>query len=101
MSFRTRLAKLDAHTPPEDGGRLFFLLPDLWHDKDRTAFETLHGDALADLVEGRTGVRPILGTGRIWAIVTPGPDDVRATSAAEQAAYFDGQETRPWLPWER
>ena len=95
MTLRTRLAKLEARSPARDPGRLFFLIPDLWPDADRVAFETLGGDAFDDLIERRTGLRPVRETGRIWAIITPASDDMRAWDAATKAAYLEEHETRP------
>ena len=101
MTLRARLAKLEAQTPARDPVRLFFLLPDLWPAEDRAAFEALSGEALADLVERRTGVRPVFETGRIWAIITNVPEECRAMSDAEKAAFLDEHETRPLAPWQR
>ena len=101
MSLQRRLEQLEARSPVRDPGRLFFLLPDLWPDADQAAFEVLSGEALADLVERRTGVRPVLATGRIWAIITRVPEEYRTMSEAEKAAYLDEHETRPLAPWQR
>ena len=101
MTLRTRLAKLEARSPARDPGRLFFLIPDLWPEADRVAFETLGGEAFDDLVERRTGVRPVRETGRIWAIITPASDDMRAWDAATKAAFLEEHETRPLAPWQR
>jgi hypothetical protein len=101
VTLRARLAKLEARSPARDPGRLFFLLPDLWPENDRAAFDALSGEALADLVERRTGVRPVLGTGRIWAIITHVPEECRAMSDAEKEAFLDEHETRPLAPWQR
>ena len=101
MTLRVRLATLAAQAPARDPGRLFFLLPDLWPEKDCAAFDALRGEALADLVEHRTGVRPVFGTGRIWAIITHVPEECRATSDAEKEAFLDEHETRPLAPWQR
>jgi hypothetical protein len=101
MTLQTRLAKLEARSPARDPGRLFFLLPDLWPAADRTAFETLAGDAFDDLIERRTGVRPVRETGRIWAIITPMPEEARTWDAATKAAFLEAHETRPLAPWQR
>jgi hypothetical protein len=77
------------------------LIPDLWLDEDRAACDTLRGEALADLVEGRIGVRPLLESGRIWAIVTPASTEMRAWNDAMKIAFLENHETRHWLPRER
>ena len=101
MSLHRRLEKLEARSPARDPGRLFFLLPDLWPEDDRAAFETLRGEALADLVERRTGVRPVFVPDRVWVIIHRVPEEYRAMSDAEKAAYLDEHETRPLAPWQR
>ena len=101
MTLRTRLAKLEARSPARDPGRLFFLIPDLWPEADRVAFETLGGDAVDDLIARRTGVRPGRETGRIWAIVTPASDAMRAWDDVTKAAFLEEHETRPLAPWQR
>jgi hypothetical protein len=101
MTLQTRLAKLEARSPARDPGRLFFLLPDLWPDADRWAFETLSGDAFDDLIERRTGVRPVRETVRIWAIITPMPEEGRSWDAPTKAAFLENHETRPLAPWQR
>jgi hypothetical protein len=88
-------------TPARDLGRLFFLIPDLWPEADRAAFETLAGDAFDDLVERRTGVRPVRETGRIWAIITHVPEEADRWDAATKAAFLETHETRPLAPWQR
>jgi hypothetical protein len=101
MTLQTRLAKLEARSPARDPGRLFFLLPDLWPAADRAALETLGGDAFDDLIERRPGVRPVRETGRIWAIITPMPEEARAWDAAAKAAFLENHETRPLAAWQR
>jgi hypothetical protein len=101
MTLQTRLAKLEARSPAREVGRLFFLIPDLWPDADRTAFETLRGEAFDDLIARRTGVRPVRETGRIWAIITPMPEEARAWDATTKAAYLENHETRPLAAWQR
>ncbi len=62
---RSRLKHLERRMnvdgPPV--GRLLFLIPDLWPEQDRAAFEAPNFslEALGDLVERRTGVRPTFG----------------------------------------
>ena len=101
MSLQRRLEKLEARSPARDVGRLFFLIPDLWPDEDRAAFETLGGEALADLVERRTEVRPVLGAGRIWAVINHMPEEARAWDVATKAAFLEAHETRPLAQWQR
>jgi hypothetical protein len=101
VSLHRRLEKLEARSPAREVGRLFFLLPDLWPAADRTALETLGGDAFDELIERRTGVRPVRETGRIWAIITHASDDMRAWDEATKAAFLEGHETRPLAPWQR
>ena len=101
MTLRTRLAKLEAQTPARERGRLFFLIPDFWPDPDRAAFESLCGDTFDDLIERRTGVRPVRETGRIWAIITPMHEEGRAWDEARIAAFLEEHETRPLSPWQR
>jgi hypothetical protein len=100
VSLQRRLDKLEAQTPARDSGRLFFLLPDLWPEADRTAFEMLGGEAFDGLIERRTGVRPVRETGRIWAIITPMPEEARTWDAATKAAFLEAHETRPLAPWQ-
>jgi hypothetical protein len=101
MTLQTRLAKLEARSPARDPGRLFFLLPDLWPAADRTVFETLGDEAFDDLIERRTGVRPVRETGRIWAIITPMPEEARAWDATTKAVFLENHETRPLAAWQR
>jgi hypothetical protein len=101
VSLQRRLEKLEARSPAREVGRLFFLLPDLWPDADRAAFETLGGDAFDDLIERRTGVRPVRETGRIWAIITPMPEDARSWDEQTKAAFLEEHETRPLALWQR
>jgi hypothetical protein len=101
MTLQTRLAKLEARSPARDPGRLFFLLPDLWPAADRAALETLGGDAFDDLIERRTGERPVRETGRIWAIITPMPEEARAWDATTKAVFLENHETRPLAAWQR
>ena len=98
MSLQRRLEKLEARSPAHAVGRLFFLLPNLWPEDDRAAFDALSGEALADLVERRTGVRPGRETGRIWAIITHASDDMRAWDEVTKAAFLEVHETRPLAP---
>jgi hypothetical protein len=77
-------------------GRLLVLLPDLWPEADRAAFEhSTDREALAALVERRTGVRPIIAPPRSWAITMPAPDEVLAMTDDEQAAFLEQHESRP------
>jgi hypothetical protein len=101
VSLHRRLEKLEARSPAQAVGRLFFLIPDLWPDEDRVAFETLSGEALDELVERRTGVRPVQETGRIWAIITHASDEMRAWDVATKVAFLEEHETRPLAPWQR
>jgi hypothetical protein len=101
VSLQRRLEKLEARSPAREVGRLFFLLPDLWPEDDRAAFETLSGEARDDLVERRTGLLPVRETGRIWAIITHASDDMRAWDAATKAAFLEAHETRSLEPWQR
>ncbi len=101
MMLRERLAKLEARSLVSDVRRIFFLIPDLWPEDDRAAFETVDGEDLADLVERRTGLRPKFSAGHIWAITVPVPDELLAHSDAEKGAFLEEQETRPRAPWQR
>jgi hypothetical protein len=77
-------------------GRLLFLLPDLWPEADRAAFEhPPDREALAALVARRTGVQPIITPPRIWAITVPASDEVLAMSDNERAAFLERHESRP------
>jgi hypothetical protein len=104
---RTRLRQLERQmnvaAPPI--GRLFILIPDLWPQQDREAFfDPARDDALEDLVELRTGVRPVRETGRIWAIVHSMPEEAQCWDEATKAAFLEEHETRPvplWLRRER
>ena len=104
---RTRLRQLERqmHVNALPIGRLFMLLPDLWAEEDREAFfDPKREEALEDLVQRRTGVRPIRETGRIWAIIHYMPEDARDWEDATKAAYLEEHETRPvplWLRRER
>jgi hypothetical protein len=101
VSLQRRLEKLEARSPAHAVGRLFFLLPELWPEDDRAAFDALSGEVLADLVERRTGVRPVLETGQIWAVIAHMPVEARAWDAATKAAFLENHETRPLAPWQR
>ena len=101
MSLQRRLEKLEARSLSATVGRLFFLIPDLWPDEDRVVFETLGGESLADLVARRTGVRPVFGTGGIWAIVYHMPEEAHTWDEATKAAYLEAHETRPLAPGQR
>ncbi|MCC6421463.1 MAG: hypothetical protein IT429_24865 [Gemmataceae bacterium] len=80
-------------------GRLLFLLPDLWPEADRAAFEApASREALEALVERRTGVRPVIAPPRIWAITVPVPDTVLTMSEEAQAAFLERHESRPLEP---
>jgi hypothetical protein len=101
VSLHRRLEKLEARSPAREVGRLFFLLPDLWPDEDRVAFEILSGEARDELVERRTGVRPVRETGRIWAVITHMPVEAHTWDATTKAAFLEAHETRPLAPWQR
>lgn len=76
--------------------RLFTLIPDLWPEEDHLAFRHhTSAEDLADLVERRTGVRPIFDPTQIWAITVPAPEAMLAMSEAEKVAYLEKHETRP------
>ena len=101
MSLQRRVERLEARSPARAPGRLFVLIPDLWPEADRTVFSIAGGEDLVDLVERRTGVRPVLGTGRIWAIIHHLPEDVRGWDDTTKAAFLDAHETRPLALWQR
>jgi hypothetical protein len=83
-------------------GRLFLLLPELWPEEDRVAFyDPRRGEVLEDLVERRTGVRPIRERGRIWAIIHHMPEEAGSWDDATKAAFLEEDETRPLAPWQR
>jgi hypothetical protein len=104
---RSRLRQLERQmnldAPPI--GRLFVLIPDLWPEADREAFsDPEREEALEDLVERRTGVRPVRDPHRIWAIIHHMPEEARDWDDATKAAYLEEHETRPlplWLRRER
>lgn len=103
---RSRLRQLERRTqlggPPL--GRLLFLIPDLWPAEDQEAFHhPANQEALVDLVERRTGVRPSFGMEPpIWGITVSVPVEMLAWDDAEKAAYLDRYESRPIPPgrWE-
>src|SRR4051794_37531882 len=75
--------------------RLSTLIPDLWPEEDQHAFRHhASADELADLVERRTGVRPIIDPTQIWAITVPASEEMLAMSEDEKAAFLDDHETR-------
>jgi hypothetical protein len=83
-------------------GRLFFLIPDLWSEADQGAFANPDSEeAVEDLVERRTGVRPIRDPHRIWAIIHAMPGEARTLDAAKKAAFLEEHETRPVPLWLR
>jgi hypothetical protein len=95
---RSRLRELERRMHPDGPpvGRLLFLLPDLWPVEDRAAFaHPTDREALAALVERRTGVRPVIAPARIWAITVPVPDAVLTMSGEAQAAFLEQHESRP------
>ena len=101
---RLRLRQLErqmnVNQPPI--GRLFLLIPDLWPEADREAFFTSdRSEALDDLVERRTGVRPVRDPHRIWAIIHSMPEEAQAWDEATKAAFLEEHETRPLSPWQR
>jgi len=95
--------QLNVNAPPI--GRLFLLIPDLWPEADREAFsDPERKEAVEDLVERRTGVRPVREPGRIWAIIHRMPEEALTWDDATKAAYLEEHETRPvplWLRRER
>jgi hypothetical protein len=81
-------------------GRLHVLIPDLWPEADREAFfNPERGEALDDLVERRTGVRPVHNPNRIWAIIHSMPEEAHTWDDATKAAYLEDHETRPVPLW--
>lgn len=95
---RARLRELERRMHPGGPpvGQLLFLLPDLWPSTDRAVFEhSTDREALAALVERRTGVRPVIAPPRIWAITVPAPDEVLAMTDDEKAAFLEAHESRP------
>ncbi len=86
-------------------GRLFFLIPDLWSKEDREAFANPdREESVEDLVERRTGVRPIRDPHGIWAIIHRMPQEAETWDEQTKAAYLEEHETRPvplWLRRER
>src|SRR4051812_37763443 len=99
-----RLRQLERHqraveTPVP---RRFTLIPDLWPEEDQHAFRHhASADDLADLVERRTGVRPIFDPTQIWGITVPASEEMLAMSQAEKAAFLEQHETRPLSMWQR
>ena len=101
---RRRLLQLERqlHVNQPLIGRLFVLIPDLWPQQDQEAFfNSERSEALEDLVERRTGVRPVRESGRIWAIVHYMPEDAHAWDEATKVAFLEAHETRPLAPWQR
>ena len=107
---RTRLRQLAHQLHPDDPpiGRLFMLIPDLWPEADREAFfNPERGEPIEDMVERRTGVRPVREPHRIWAIIhhmPEMPEEARSWDAETKAAYLEEHETRSlplWLRRER
>src|SRR5688500_13673881 len=83
-------------------GRLFLLIPDLWPPDDREAFfDSDRSEALEDLVERRTGVRPVRDPHRIWAIIHYMPEEALACDDTTKSALLEDHETRPLAPWQR
>jgi hypothetical protein len=79
--------------------RLVFLIPDLWPAEDQHRFRHhASPEELADLVERRTGVRPVFDPTQIWAITVPASEEMLEMSEDEKAAYLEQHETRP-VPW--
>jgi hypothetical protein len=97
MTLQTRLAKLEVRSPAREVGRLFFLLPNLWPENDKASSEIESGEALADLA----GVRPVLRTSRIWAIITAMSQEARTWDEPMKATFLETHETRPLAPWQR
>lgn len=102
---RTRLKLLERRMrvdgPPI--GRLLFLIPDLWPEQDRRRFEKAQDlDALGDLVERRTGVRPTFDMEGFWAITVPASEEMLAMTDEENSAFLEAHESRPLRPdhWE-
>ena len=102
---RSRVKQLERRmtvdSPPV--GRLLFLIPDLWPEPDRAVFEDPdRSEALGDLVERRTGVRPTFGLEPVWAIVAPASEEMLAMTEEAKAAFLAAHETRPLRPdhWE-
>jgi hypothetical protein len=90
-----RLANVDG--PPI--GRLLLLIPDLWPDANRAAFNGLRDlEALGDLVERRTGVRPTFGMDGFRAIAVPATVEMLAMTEEAKAAFLAAHETRPQRP---
>jgi hypothetical protein len=82
--------------------RLFFLLPDLWTADEQVIFHTAEeAEEIADMVERRTGVRPVFSAQQIWAIVAPASDELLPLDDAAKAASLDQPETRPVPDWHR
>src|SRR3954464_8636008 len=101
---RIRLTHLEQRQRATDTPvpRLFTLIPELWPEEDQHAFRhQASADDLADLVERRTGVRPIFDPTQIWAITVPASEEMLAMSDAEKAAYLEQHETRPTPWWQR
>lgn len=98
---RRRLGQLERQLsvkqPPI--GRLFVLIPELWLQEDQDAFLTPErGEPLAELVERRTGVRPIWDSHHIWAIIHHLPEEARTWDEVTKAAFLAAHETRPRRP---
>src|SRR3954454_8840257 len=80
--------------------RLSTLIPELWPEEDQHTFRHhASADELADLVERRTGVRPIFDPTRIWAITAPASEEMLAMSEAEKVEHLEQHETRPTAWW--
>ena len=98
---RRRLKQLERqlHVDRPPIGRLFVLIPELWPEQDRAAFfDPKRAEALDDLVERRTGVRPVWDSHRIWAIIHHLPADAHAWDAAAKVAFLEAHETRALRP---
>ena len=101
---RGRLGQLERqmHVNQPQIGRLFVLIPEMWPEQDRDAFFNPERiEPLADLVERRTGVRPIWDPHRIWAIIHHLPEEARAWDEAAKEAFLEAHETRLLAPWQR
>lgn len=89
--------QLSVDRPPI--GRLFVLIPELWPLEDRAAFfNPERREPLADLVERRTGVRPVWDPHRTWAIIHHLPEEARAWEEATKVAFLEAHESRPPRP---
>lgn len=92
-----RLAMLEQRhsVAVQESAPMLFLLPELWPEEDRRAWETARGDALRQLVERRTGMRPNFDLRPFWALLVPPSEEMLAMTAAEKEAFLARYETRP------